>query len=652
MICIFVRKQTRPYRRQRSSRAPSITQSQEESVTSHISDSIGASLGSDLRPIAATASSGDALNQEQLRRLRLVSSQALLFVASYVMVSIWRGILSGFEGTAETHDEKHALLVRIYPIMVLHSIFAPLQGFFNLLVYIRPKYLKWRHVYPRETKMWAVRRAVLGDSIQPKQVSSVEAKKEECANQKECPATAIVGDTEAYHRLPRGMVSSLSASLEDSNHEAMSADIEDGRGDGGGGHKIEKPLFVPSPRASRFYCNIASKRKGLQSISEISATEFEPYGADAADSEAEDPVFPLQSDERSESRWGSGSKLENGRQPTAASSLNLSMPIRLRSEASEVESYIDVSNVEMIDEANENADGITSPMAGGPSRSSFLPRTGADFPIQVPPRRASLSVSFSDDSLSPKADYPTRGSIHPNTGADFPIQVPSRMPSLGVSFNGDSLSPMEDYPTRSSILANADADIPIQVPSRMPSLSVSFNDDSLSPMADHPTCSSIHPKTGADFPIQVPSRLPSLSVSFNDDSLSPMADCPTCSSIHPNTGADFPIQVPSRMPSLSVSFNDDSLSPMADCPTCSSIHPNTGADFPIQVPVRMPSLSVSFNDDSISPMADYPTCSSILPNTDGDVADFSTQVPSRRASLSVSFNDDSLSPIAENPSFN
>eukprot|EP00542_Grammatophora_oceanica_P012365 CAMPEP_0194040160 /NCGR_PEP_ID=MMETSP0009_2-20130614/12208_1 /TAXON_ID=210454 /ORGANISM="Grammatophora oceanica, Strain CCMP 410" /LENGTH=154 /DNA_ID=CAMNT_0038683209 /DNA_START=182 /DNA_END=646 /DNA_ORIENTATION=+ len=44
---------------------------------------------------------------------------------------------------------------KIFSVLVLHSIFSPLQGFWNLLIYKRRKYIKYRRENPDETRWQA-----------------------------------------------------------------------------------------------------------------------------------------------------------------------------------------------------------------------------------------------------------------------------------------------------------------------------------------------------------------------------------------------------------------------------------------------------------------------------------------------------------------
>ena len=103
--------------------------------------------------------------KQQLKRLQLVSSQARLYVGAFFLCNIWPLILRVSE--SQFHNQEDELEAQLYPLLVLQNALFPMQGFWNLLVYVRPKYLKCRRDYPKESKFWALRRAMYGDRIEP-----------------------------------------------------------------------------------------------------------------------------------------------------------------------------------------------------------------------------------------------------------------------------------------------------------------------------------------------------------------------------------------------------------------------------------------------------------------------------------------------------
>jgi hypothetical protein len=53
------------------------------------------------------------------------------------------------------------------PILILQAIFLPAQGFFNAIVYFRPKYMQAKRKYKSETFIWYVRRSIIGEKLKP-----------------------------------------------------------------------------------------------------------------------------------------------------------------------------------------------------------------------------------------------------------------------------------------------------------------------------------------------------------------------------------------------------------------------------------------------------------------------------------------------------
>ena len=86
-----------------------------------------------------------AASDAQTKRVRAVATQAFLYVTAFVLTSVWIVSIKilesmGFDGQ---HDDQ------IYFLLVGASVFSPLSGFFNLLIYLRPRYLRTRGDFPR-----------------------------------------------------------------------------------------------------------------------------------------------------------------------------------------------------------------------------------------------------------------------------------------------------------------------------------------------------------------------------------------------------------------------------------------------------------------------------------------------------------------------
>ena len=89
--------------------------------------------------------------EDQARRLRLVSTQAFLYVFFFLFCNVWTGITGLIESSGHTVEEELHKLAKFYFLFVLQAVLVPLQGFFNFLVYLRPKL--------RTTKVWGGRKS-------------------------------------------------------------------------------------------------------------------------------------------------------------------------------------------------------------------------------------------------------------------------------------------------------------------------------------------------------------------------------------------------------------------------------------------------------------------------------------------------------------
>lgn len=177
VIWTFVRKQIRTQLRnlstKRSTTDLSAMDDDSKSNTKPITDKESSVASSFRTKLARSKTCSDddteidrVLEANQKRRLRLVTSQTFLFVASYVICSFSTYLLRLYESLAATYVEEMELPYNNFILLVLQAILFPLQGLLNMLVYVRPKYLNCRSSHSRETRFWAVRRAILGSVVE------------------------------------------------------------------------------------------------------------------------------------------------------------------------------------------------------------------------------------------------------------------------------------------------------------------------------------------------------------------------------------------------------------------------------------------------------------------------------------------------------
>lgn len=98
------------------------------------------------------------------KRLMLVSWQCVWYVMAFWVTYIWFTIIRFLEGAGFSSENEG----KIFVLLLLSSIFSPLQGAFNLLIYIRPRFLRTKEEFSDESTWWIVQRALFGASVQPK----------------------------------------------------------------------------------------------------------------------------------------------------------------------------------------------------------------------------------------------------------------------------------------------------------------------------------------------------------------------------------------------------------------------------------------------------------------------------------------------------
>ncbi|KAG7346118.1 hypothetical protein IV203_005186 [Nitzschia inconspicua] len=81
----------------------------------------------------------------QANRVRLVSSQASLYVGTFFLTYSWFFVLQ----IVESLDADSRASFPTYPFMILQAFFTPMAGFWNALIFFRPKYIALRQYHLR-----------------------------------------------------------------------------------------------------------------------------------------------------------------------------------------------------------------------------------------------------------------------------------------------------------------------------------------------------------------------------------------------------------------------------------------------------------------------------------------------------------------------
>jgi hypothetical protein len=104
-------------------------------------------------------------SERQNKRINQVAVQASLYVSAFGATFIWTFVSKVMETQSFTEADA-------FPILVINCLLVPFTGFFNLCIYLRPRFKKTREDFPTETVVWAVKRALYGESIPPSGSSS------------------------------------------------------------------------------------------------------------------------------------------------------------------------------------------------------------------------------------------------------------------------------------------------------------------------------------------------------------------------------------------------------------------------------------------------------------------------------------------------
>lgn len=104
-------------------------------------------------------------------KTRAVATQALMYVLAFLTTYIWGAVLRFMDTFSISANDE----AKFFTLLVLNAIFLPMLGFFNLLIFTRPRYLQCRKRFPKETRVWAFQRVILGDRATPTRASSRNA---------------------------------------------------------------------------------------------------------------------------------------------------------------------------------------------------------------------------------------------------------------------------------------------------------------------------------------------------------------------------------------------------------------------------------------------------------------------------------------------
>jgi len=103
-----------------------------------------------------SAQFGNTRSSKESERIRQVATQSFFYVFTYLLSYVWVFCIKVLESQGYESEADFFVLV------LLTSIFYPLQGFNNAFVYMRPRYLRYRNKY-HMSRLEAFRTAAFGE---------------------------------------------------------------------------------------------------------------------------------------------------------------------------------------------------------------------------------------------------------------------------------------------------------------------------------------------------------------------------------------------------------------------------------------------------------------------------------------------------------
>jgi len=98
----------------------------------------------------------------QRRLTKEVAIQSLLYVTAYLLTIVPAILLSVLDAAIAYNEEDQGSL---YPLLILNSMLLPLQGFFNVFIYVKPSYSRFRNKHPEEPILFVLKHALFNSDI-------------------------------------------------------------------------------------------------------------------------------------------------------------------------------------------------------------------------------------------------------------------------------------------------------------------------------------------------------------------------------------------------------------------------------------------------------------------------------------------------------
>ena len=143
--------------------------------------------------------------------------QGFLYVSCFLLTYTPASIIAVIEGNVEVGKEN---LSRLYPLMVLNSMLLPLQGFFNVFIYVKPSYDRFREANPQKSK-WSILKKALFEPNIPKMGSIRDSSRGSLTHSDQ------TASEKKHSEMMKKSGSNFSMSLENIIEENDNSDVDD-----------------------------------------------------------------------------------------------------------------------------------------------------------------------------------------------------------------------------------------------------------------------------------------------------------------------------------------------------------------------------------------------------------------------------------------
>lgn len=100
--------------------------------------------------------------RSQAQQTQAIATQAFLYVGTFYLSYTPSFFVRAVEGLSFDAYQEDA----IFPLLALAALLSPLQGFFNVLIFVRPNYIHLRKTFPESSRLWGLYKVLHQPDIQ------------------------------------------------------------------------------------------------------------------------------------------------------------------------------------------------------------------------------------------------------------------------------------------------------------------------------------------------------------------------------------------------------------------------------------------------------------------------------------------------------